>query len=154
MNSTFKHFLFITFILLIKTSSANTVINTAINNPYKDVRSNLIDAIEEKALNISKIYHASDMLNRTKDSVQNAKNIYQKAEIIEFCSAKISHQLVSANHLNISACPFKIALYSLVDNPNKTHVVYTKLTPLDLKSAPPTTQANKLIQSLVESAAW
>ncbi len=154
MNLVLKYFLSITFICLTEIASSNVVISKVVDNPYEDVRSNLIDAIEEKALNISKIYHASDMLNRTKDSVKNAKNIYQKAEIIEFCSAKISHQLTLANHLNIAFCPFKIALYSLTKSPKQTHIIYTQLKPIDKASIKPSAEANKLIESLVESAAW
>ncbi len=154
MNLVLKCFLSITFICLTGSASANIIISKVIDNPYKDVRNNLIDAIEEKALNISKIYHASDMLNRTKDSVKNAKKIYQKAEIIEFCSAKISHQLVLANHLNIASCPFKIALYSLTKNPKQTHIIYTQLKSIDKASIKPSAKANELIEHLVESAAW
>jgi len=154
MNSISKQFLFTTIACFANITSANTTISQAVDNSYEDVRSNLIDAIEEKALNISKIYHASGMLNRTKDSIQNAKEIYQQAEIIEFCSAKISHQLVLANHLNIASCPFKIALYTLNSNPKQTHIIYTKLKPLDKQSEAPTNKANQLVESLVESATW
>ncbi|MBT3276401.1 hypothetical protein [Candidatus Thioglobus sp.] len=154
MNSTKK--ILITFFICFATTHtlANTLVSSVTNNSYEDVRDNLVDAIEEKALNISKIYHASDMLNRTKDSISNAKEIYHQAEIIEFCSASISHQLVLANHLNISACPFKIALYTLSNNSKQTHLVYTKLKPLDQQSEAPTIKANKLIQSLIENATW
>ncbi len=154
MNSIFKYFSFTAIICLANITLANIVTNKVVGSPYKDVRSNLIDAIEEKALNISKIYHASDMLDRTKDSISNARKIYEQAEIIEFCSANISHQLVLANPLNISACPFKIALYSLVNNPEQTHIIYTKLSAIDKASEAPSSKANELVQSLVENAAW
>ncbi|ALE52949.1 hypothetical protein SP60_06925 [Candidatus Thioglobus autotrophicus] len=153
-NITAKLLLLITGIYFSNTTWANTVISTSVDNTYEDIRSNLIDGIEQRALNISKIYHASDMLNRTKDSISNAKEIYHQAEIIEFCSASISHQLVLANHLNISACPFKIALYTLSNNSKQTHLVYTKLKPLDQQSEAPTIKANKLIQSLIENVTW
>jgi uncharacterized protein (DUF302 family) len=154
MNSTKKILITISLCLATTHTLANSTVSSVANNSYEDVRDNLIDAIEEKALNISKIYHASDMLNRTKDSISNAKEIYNQAEIIEFCSASISHQLVLANHLNISACPFKIALYTLSGNSKQTHLVYTELKPLDQQSEAPTIKANKLIQSLIESATW
>ncbi len=160
---------------------SNSVVSVVVDDNYEDIRSNLIDAIEQKAINISKIYHASDMLNRTQEEVFNIKTfynkaisnfdkmlntppdsknkkavqqIYKKAEIIAFCSAKISHELVIANPLNISLCPFEIALYTLNSSPNQTHIVYTELSALDQKSQKSTTDANELIKSLVQSASW
>lgn len=175
--------LFLTLGLCVTLSAhANSVISIVVEDKYEDIRGNLIDAIEQKAINISKIYHASDMLNRTQSEVFNIENIYnkakssfdkmlnplaskpknnisispiyKKAEIIAFCSAKISHELVIANPLNISLCPFEIALYTLNSAPNQTHIVYTKLKALDKQSEKATTDANELIKSLVESASW
>ncbi|SMN16179.1 hypothetical protein CRYPA_46 [uncultured Candidatus Thioglobus sp.] len=173
-------------LLLISTNTlASSVITTIIKSNYKDVRNNILDSIEEKALNVANVYHASDMLKRTKNEVFNLtniyskvssniktvlsmpiikientdktigiKNIYKNAEIIEFCSAKISHELVLANPDNIALCPFKIAIYSLNSHPDQTHIVYTKLNPLDKKSIKPTAKANELILSLVMDASW
>ncbi len=162
---------------------ANSVVNIVVNDNYADVRDNLVDAIEQKSIKISKIFHASDMLDRTKGDVFNMSNmysklqgnidkvfnmsnydadnknlvpkkVYKKAEIIEFCSADISHELVLANPLNIAVCPFKIAIFSLRDSPQQTHIIYNKLTAFDNNSKAAIAKANNLIKSLAESASW
>jgi len=79
-------------------------------------------------------------------------NIYDRAEIIEFCSAKISHNLAQTNHQNILVCPFKIAVYTLSESPDKVHVIYALPEPLDDKSKSALDDANTLIQEIIEEA--
>ncbi len=162
---------------------ANTLINTIVNDKYENVRDNLVDAIEQKSIKISKIFQASAMLDRTQSEVfsmsgmysrmqsglnkmltmpnlgqtnkrPKPKRVYEKAEIIEFCSADISHELILANPLNIAICPFKIAIFSLADSPHQTHLVYYKFVPMDKDSKAVIDKANHLIETLVENASW
>jgi uncharacterized protein (DUF302 family) len=144
------------FFLLFFSSSliANSINTTIIKSDYKNVRSNILDSIEEKALNIANVYHASEMLNRTKGIFSFGRNIYKNAEIIEFCSAKISHEMARANHLNILLCPFKIAIYTLNSNPENTYVIYSVPDPIDENSKKSMAKVTALIRSIVESAAW
>jgi len=133
---------------------ASSISTTIIKSDFKNVRNNILDSIEEKALNVANIYHASKMLNRTKGVFNFGKNIYKDAEIIEFCSAKISHEMAGANHLNILLCPFKIAIYTLNSDPGNTYVVYSVPDPIDQKSKKSIEKVTTLIRSIVENAAW
>ncbi|MCP5017164.1 MAG: DUF302 domain-containing protein, partial [Ketobacter sp.] len=38
--------------------------------------------------------------------------VFKKAESIEFCSALMSHRMMSADPSNLVLCPFTIAVYS------------------------------------------
>ncbi len=139
----------------VQVSMAGSISSTIINADYKDVRNNIIDSIEERALNIAKIFHASDMLKNTKGSFSFIRrDVFRNAEIIEFCSASISQELIRDNHLNILLCPFRIAIYNLEKDPSNVHVVYNIPKAIDKKSKKTIAKLSNLISAIVADAAW
>lgn len=98
-----------------------------VEGAYDDVRQTLDDAITGRGMVISYVSHASDMLSRTADAVgQGGSQIYEQAEILLFCKADLSHQLVAANPENIVLCPYTIAIYSLPDAPGAVYLATPK----------------------------
>ena len=91
---------------------------------YEDAKLNLIDAIEAQGMVISSTSHAQTMLDRTAESVNGKGNIFDKAEIIQFCKVDLSHKLVSANPHNLVLCPYSIAIYSLKTKPELIYFSY------------------------------
>ncbi|RUM93451.1 MAG: hypothetical protein DSZ28_08410 [Thiothrix sp.] len=91
---------------------------------FEDAKLNLLDAIEAEGMVISSTSHAQTMLDRTAESINGKGNIYDKAEIIQFCKVDLSHKLVSANPHNLVLCPYSIAVYSLKTDPKRIYFSY------------------------------
>ena len=94
--------------------------------PFADVREALTLAIENRGLVINYTSHIADMLARTGADLGATKKIYEKAEIIEFCSAGLSRKMMEADPHNIVLCPFAISIYTLPGDRNGTWVAYRK----------------------------
>lgn len=90
---------------------------------FEDVVESIKMAIIERGLLVSGTLHVSDMLNRTASDLGYAK-LYAKAESIEFCSALISHKMAQAAAENIAICPFTIAVYTTLADPQQVYVSY------------------------------
>ena len=88
---------------------------------FADVRDDLVTAIEQRGLVINFVAHVGDMLERTGHDLGRKKRIYDKAEVIEFCSATASRAMMEPDPRNLVYCPYTIAVYTL---PGKSGVVY------------------------------
>jgi uncharacterized protein (DUF302 family) len=93
---------------------------------FADARDAIVMAIENRGLVINYTSHIADMLQRTGADLGASKQIFQRAEIIEFCSAKLSRQMMEADPHNIVLCPFAISIYTLPGEKNTTWVAYRK----------------------------
>jgi uncharacterized protein (DUF302 family) len=93
----------------------------AAKGTYADVKDDLVAAIEQRGLVINAVSHVGDMLERTGRDLGKTKRIYDKAEVIEFCSATASRAMTEADPRNLVYCPYTIAIYTL---PGKPGVVY------------------------------
>lgn len=81
-------------------------------------------AIENRGLVINYTSHIADMLARTGADIGATRQIFAKAEIIEFCSAKLSRKMMELDLHNIVLCPFAISIYTLPGEKNTTWVAY------------------------------
>ncbi len=95
--------------------------------PFEDVIENIKMAIEERGMLVSGTLHVSDMLNRTGPDL-GYKQIFEKAESVEFCSASISHQMTQVAPENMTICPFTISVYIKADQPDQLYVAYRRQT--------------------------
>jgi uncharacterized protein (DUF302 family) len=93
---------------------------------FEDAKDAITLAIESKGLVINYTAHIANMLDRTGADLGTSRRVYEKAEVIEFCSAKLSRQMMEADPHNIVLCPFAISIYSLPGEPNTTWVSYRK----------------------------
>lgn len=91
---------------------------------FADARDAIVMAIENRGLVINYTSHIADMLQRTGADIGASKQIFQQAEIVEFCSAKLSRQMMEADPHNIVLCPFAISIYTLPGEKNTTWVAY------------------------------
>lgn len=90
------------------------------------VKEDIEFAITGRGLLVSGTLHISDMLNRTAKDLGYTQPVYKKAESVEFCSAYISHLIVSTHPANAVVCPFTIAVYVLESEPDSVYVAYQK----------------------------
>ena len=94
--------------------------------PFADVREALTLAIENRGLVINYTSHIADMLARTGADIGASKQVFGQAEIIEFCSAKLSRQMMEADPHNIVLCPFAIAIYTLPGEAGQTWISWRR----------------------------
>jgi uncharacterized protein (DUF302 family) len=93
---------------------------------FADTLDAIVLAIENRGLVINYTSHIGDMLARTGADIGASKQIFGQAEIIEFCSAQLSRQMMEADPHNIVLCPFAISVYTLPGETIATWVAYRR----------------------------
>jgi len=91
---------------------------------FDDAKDDLLMAIEGHGLVVSYTSHAQEMLDRTADVAGVTTPVYDRAEIILFCKADLSHKLVAANPHNLVLCPYAIAIYALYQKPETVYLSF------------------------------
>jgi uncharacterized protein (DUF302 family) len=108
------------------THAADEAVVTPVKGGFEEVRDALIFAIEGKGLVINYTGHIGSMLDRTGKDIGASKSIYGQADSLEFCSARVSRQMMEADPANIVHCPFVIAVYSLPGKPGTAYLAYRR----------------------------
>lgn len=129
------------------------IISRKVEGNYLEVVQNIRSAILGKGLHIAHELHASDMLQRTSAAYGYKNTTYTNAEILEFCSAKLSQKLSRIDPDNIVLCPFTIGVYSLPNEKNTVHVTY-KITNGKPGTEKVVEEIKELISSIIEDATW
>lgn len=98
---------------------------------FSDVYVDLQNAIINKGLVIDYVGHLDHMLDRTSASAGSvtktgSKSPYLAAKFMQFCSAKLSHEVISANPQNIAICPYVVFVYEEKSSPGIVHVGYRR----------------------------
>lgn len=93
---------------------------------FEEIKEDIEIAITDRGLLVSGTLHISDMLNRTAKDLGYTQPVYEQAESVEFCSAYISHLIVSTHPANAVVCPFTIAVYVLDSEPDSIYLAYQK----------------------------
>ncbi len=107
-------------------------ISYSIEGTFEDVKEDLILAIEEQGAVVSYAAHSSAMLNRTAITLNIENKIYNNAEVVLFCKAELSHNMVQADPHSLVLCPYPISIYTLSVEPNKVYLTIRK-PPSELK---------------------
>lgn len=102
-----------------------------VKGKFADVEFDLKDAIVNRGLVVDYEGHLGKMLSRTSKAVGSvtelgSKSPYREAKYFQFCSAKLTHEVVSANPLNISICPYVVFIFELESEPGVIHVGYRR----------------------------
>lgn len=124
------------------------IVVKTVNDDFESIKENVEMAITDKGLKVSGTLHVSDMLNRTGKDLGFDKQIFEKAESVEFCSAVISHKIAIASPENITVCPFTVAVYTYKDKPETVYVSYHKPS-LAGDAEAVTKEINDLLASIV-----
>jgi uncharacterized protein (DUF302 family) len=115
---------------------------------FDDVKDNLVAAIEGRGLVINATSRIGEMLERTGRDLGATRRVYERAEVLEFCSASLSRKAMEADPQQIAFCPYTIAIYSLPDAKGKVFLVYRHL-PVE---RPAMVAVDKLLDSIVREA--
>lgn len=81
-------------------------------------------ALENRGLTLNYTAKVGDMLDRTGRDLGRTRPVYGRAEVLEFCSARLSRDTMEADPHNIVFCPYAIAVYTLADAPRTVYVSY------------------------------
>lgn len=114
---------------------------------FTEVKESLVQAIEDRGLVVNNIAHVGVMLDRTGIDLESHRQIYQDAEVIEFCSAKISRAVMEADPQSIVLCPYGISIYTLQGQTDTVYVAYRRFP-----SDPGVKAAADLVAAIVEDA--
>lgn len=87
---------------------------------YEDVIFGLESAITDRGLVVDHISHVGEMLERTRADVGSDVVLFQQADVYSFCSAKLSRQVMEANPMNITFCPYDIFVAQRPDDTKVT----------------------------------
>jgi len=120
---------------------------------YADMLDAVKEIIQGRGINIAHTLPPSDMLERTGPAFGVSDQVLKDGEIIEFCSAKISHQLIQANYENISLCPFTISVYELNSDPGNVRMTFRKPFVIDEASREAVEAMTDLVKGIIEEAA-
>ncbi len=103
----------------------------AVKAAFEDVLLELQDAIIERGLVIDYTGHVDKMLERTADAAGSvteggSASPYLNAKYMQFCSAALTHEAVSANPQNLAICPYLVYLYEARSEPGVVRIGYRK----------------------------
>ena len=93
---------------------------------YADTLEALKEIIQGRGINIAHTLPPGDMLGRTGPDFGITTPVLKDGEIVEFCSAKISHQLMLANPENVTLCPFAVAVYVVSTDPGNVRMTFRR----------------------------
>jgi len=82
-----------------------------VEDAYDDVVFELTTAIEGRGYVIDNVSHVGEMLNRTAADVGATVQVYDHAEVFQFCSAVLSRKMMEADAMNIAFCPYAIFVF-------------------------------------------
>lgn len=93
---------------------------------FEDVKEDVVNAVTKRGLVVDYTAHIGAMLDRTAKDVGATKQVYARAEAVQFCSAALSRKMMEAEPANIVFCPYVIVIYSLAADPGTVHVGYRR----------------------------
>jgi len=118
----------IAFTLLFPASLlAQEIFSVTVDETHDDMTFAVESAILDMGLTIDFTSYSGAMLERTREAVGSDIVLFEDATIFNFCSAKVSRQVIEADINNFAFCPYTVFVYTLPDNPNQTvvgHRVY------------------------------
>lgn len=110
-----KHIAAAALALTVQTAAAEEAALYKTSLAYDDVVFGLESAITNRGLVIDHVSHVGEMLERTRADVGSDVVLFQNAQVFSFCSAQLSRQVMEADPMNISFCPYNIFVAQLPD---------------------------------------
>jgi uncharacterized protein (DUF302 family) len=93
-------------------SDDSPVVTHTFQGSFDDATFAVENAIINHGLVIDSVSHVGEMLARTKDDVGGGKDLFENADLYQFCSALISRKVMEADIRNIAYCPYRIFVFS------------------------------------------
>jgi uncharacterized protein (DUF302 family) len=113
---------------------------------FDDAKDAVEMAITERGMVVNNVSHVGEMLERTGKDLGNSRQIFLKAEALEFCSAVVSRKMMEADPDNIVYCPYVISVYVVPEKPHEVRVAYRRP---QITGSPASQQALKAVDELL-----
>lgn len=113
---------------------------------FEDVRDAVEMAITDRGMVVNNVSHVGEMLERTGKDLGATRQIFLKAEALEFCSAVVSRNMMESDPDNIVFCPYVIAVYVVPEKPNEVRIAYRKP---QMVGSPSSQEALKAVDELL-----
>lgn len=124
-----------------------------VEGDFEDVRLDLENAIINRGLVIDYEAFVGDMLNRTAEDVGAERQIYTRADTLQFCSAILSRKTMEADPVNLAFCPYIVFVYEEAGAEGVIHVGYRRLPEAgDEESRAALFEVNALLDEIVRDA--
>lgn len=134
-------------------AQAAGVVIHSIKGSFEDIRERVVLAIEGRGIVLNYNAKVGDMLARTGRDLGRDRQVYDKAEVLEFCSARLSRDAMEADARNIAFCPYAIAVYTLPKDQGTVYVSYRKLGALGSSQSLKALRAvDQLLEDIVREA--
>jgi uncharacterized protein (DUF302 family) len=104
-----------------------TISVTKIEGDFEDVRERVIFAVESQGLVVDHTSDVGGMLERTGKDLGESSQIYEKAVILEFCSAYYSRLMAEAAPELLAYCPYGISVYTLPGDAEYSYVAFKRI---------------------------
>ncbi len=108
-------------------AQAQSVLEVRAKGSFEEVKQLLVIAIEGQGLVVDHVASVGNMLARTGQDLGATTQIYERAEVLEFCSANYSRQMMGADARLLAFCPFGVGIYTLPGEANTVHLVYRRM---------------------------
>ncbi len=108
--------------------NAGPVVRYTAKAAFESVREDLVNAITGRGLVVDHTSHVAKMLDRTGKDLGKTKKMYgeDQGQVFSFCSATVSRATMEADPHNIAFCPYTIAVYSTLQEPDKVTIAYRR----------------------------
>jgi uncharacterized protein (DUF302 family) len=144
---------FISSISSVARAAAPGVKIQSVKGQYEEVKERVMFAIENRGIVLNYTARVGNMLERTGKDLGRPQQIFNQAEVLEFCSAVLSRATMEADPHNIVSCPYTIAIYTLPQEPGKVYISYRKPSAAGVKpSAGSLAAVEKLLEDIVQEA--
>ena len=117
----------LTGLWLAPAAQAQSVVEARVKGSFEEVKQLLQIAIEGQGLVVDHVATVGSRLERTGQDLGATAKIYERAEVLQFCSANYSRQLMGADPRLLAFCPFGVAIYTLPGETDTVHLVYRRM---------------------------
>ncbi|MCP4934659.1 MAG: DUF302 domain-containing protein [bacterium] len=93
---------------------------------FEEVIQDVEDAIVNAGLNIDYRGKIGEMLDRTRKDLGGTTKIYNGAQFMQFCSARLSRRMMEADPANMGVCPYIVYVYKTTKKPGTVVVGYKR----------------------------
>ena len=130
------------------------VVDATARGSFEDVKQMLRLAIENRGLVVDHESNVGDMLERTGKDLGATRQIYVRAQVLEFCSAAYSRRTMLADPRLLAFCPYGIGIYQLPGEDDTIHLVYRRpWIEADAPGAAALREVDQLLRAILQDAA-
>ena len=147
--------LFFSSNLVVANGISGLVKVVSIEGTFQDVKERVIFAVESQGLVVDHTSDVGGMLARTGKDLGETTQIYQNAQVLEFCSALYSRKMVKFSPALLAYCPYAISVYTLNEDPATTYVAFKRISRgiEDIPTRNVLKEIDDLLEAIIEEAA-